>query len=189
MPRMATLPTTEPAFIQAGDSLAWQITLPDYPASAGWVLSYRLINATARIDITTTASGDDHLVGVSAATSAAYTAGDYTWQAYVTLGDDRFTVGTGRLTIKADLAAMGSAYDARSRAQKALDDLRAALATWLASNGHVQEYEIAGRRMKYRSVMDIQSAISLLEREVAREQAAERLAAGLGIGRTLQVRF
>jgi len=186
---MATIPTSEPAYLQAGDTLSWQRSLPDYPASAGWELSYRLINSSGKIDITAAASGDDHLVSVSAATTAAYAPGTYTWQAFVTNGSERYTVGSGSIVVKRNLAAEAGGFEARSTAQKALDDLRAALATWIATSGQVQEYEIAGRRMKYRTVADIRSAISLLEREVARERAAERIAAGLDTGRRVSVRF
>ena len=52
---MATTPTTEPASITAGDTLTWQKTLADYPATV-WTLKYRFINATAKVDITATAS-------------------------------------------------------------------------------------------------------------------------------------
>lgn len=185
---MSTIPSTEPAIIVAGDTIAWSRTLTDYPASAGWVLAYRLINSAGKIDITASASGDDHAISVAAATTANWTAGSYTWQATVTKTTQRYTIGSGTLTIKPNLAAQAGGFDARSAAQKALDDTRAALATWISSNGHVQEYEIAGRRMKYASLADIQGRIRLLEREVAREQSAEKIAAGLGAGRRVLVR-
>jgi hypothetical protein len=186
---MATIPTSEPAFLQAGDTLSWQRTLADYPASSGWVLSYRFINSAARFDITAAASGADHLVTVDAATSAAYAAGDYTWQAVVTKATERYTIGSGRATVRHNLAGMTSNYDARSTAARALDDLRIALAGWLTSSGTVQEYEIAGRRMKFASAADIQQRIALAEREVARETAAANLAAGISAGRRVLVRF
>lgn len=186
---MADIPSTEPLFIQAGDTVAWTRNLADYPASA-WDLKYRLINAAAKIDITAVADGDTHSVTVAAATTATWAAGEYTWQAYVEGGSsERYTVASGRLTIKPDLAAKAAAFEARSTARKALDDTRAALATWIASNGQVQEYEIAGRRMKYSSIADIQGRIQLLEREVAREESAEKLAAGLQPPRRVLVRF
>lgn len=185
----APIPSTEPVFIQAGDTVAWTRDLADYPAPA-WTLKYRLINAASRIDITAVASGTTHSVSVSAAATTAWTAGDYTWQAYVEGGtSERYTVGNGRITIKPNLAAMGANYDARSTARKALDDTRAAMASWIATNGQVTEYEIAGRRMKYASLSDIEGRIRLLEREVANEEAAEKLAAGLQPARRLLVRF
>ena len=79
MPRMA-IPSVEPTAIIAGDTLAWTKSLADYPASAAWVLKYRLINAASKIDITATTSGADHLVSVAAAVTALYPVGLYTYQ-------------------------------------------------------------------------------------------------------------
>lgn len=186
---MLTTPTTEPIAIQAGDTIQWQRTVPGYSAADGWVLAYRFINADANIGVSSTAQGDDHLVSISAATSAAYPPGDYTWTAHVTRGADRYTIGQGRTTVRPDLAAQVTGFDARGPAQKALEDLRAALLRWLSTNGHVQEYEIAGRRMRFASADDLRSRISIAEREAAREAAAQRLAAGQPAGRRIQVRF
>lgn len=183
---MAQTPTTEPASLQAGDTIRWQRLLPDYPASAGWVLSYRLINAQARIDIVAAADGDAHLVTIGAATSAAYEAGEYTTVAQVTRGTDRHTVGQGTIVIKPDWAAAATGADARTPAQRALADLRAALMRWLSSQGHVQEYEIAGRRMRFASVDEIRQRIGIAEREVAREQAS---ATGKPVARRVLVRY
>lgn len=183
---MAQTPTTEPASLQAGDTIRWQRLLPDYPASEGWQLSYRLINAQTRIDIVATADGDAHLVTISAATSAAYAAGEYTTIAQVTRATERYTVGQGAIVIKPDWAAAAAGADARTPAQRALADLRAALMRWLSSQGHVQEYEIAGRRMRFATVDEIRQRIGIAEREAAREQAA---ATGKPIARRVLVRY
>jgi len=185
---MAATPTTEPGVFTAGDTLTWSKSLADYPAS-GWVLHYRLINAAGKIDITASASGNDHLVNVAAATTAAYAAGTYTWQAYVTQGAERHTVGTGAMVIRPDLAAQAGGFEGRSTWQKTLDDLRAALAAWLTSSGQVAEYEIAGRRMKFASAADIRQRIAIAERELARESQADLAAAGKALGRQVYVRF
>lgn len=185
---MADTPTAEPASIRAGDTLAWRRTLPDYPAGDGWELSYRLIGPAARIDIVASADGDDHLVQVPAVTTAAYPPGDYTWLAYVTRSADRYTIGQGATRVLPDLAAAAGPQDGRSAAQKALDDLRAAMVQWLATSGHVQDYTIAGRSMRFASAAEIQQRIALAEREVARESAALGLAAAAG-PRRIAVRF
>jgi hypothetical protein len=186
---MADILLREPAIIQAGDTISWKRTLPKYPASDGWQLSYRFINASAYIDVTASADGDDHLVVIPASTSATYQPGDYVWQAYVTKGAERYTVDAGHLTIRQNLAAMPFGYDARSQAQRALDDLRAALANWLSTSGTVREYTIAGRTMSFASADEIKARIQLAEREVAREAIAERLAKGLDPLRRVLVRF
>ena len=100
----APILTTEPATLRAGDSLSWEITLADYPASAGWSLKYRLINAAGKIDIVASAAGDDYTITVSAVTSAAYVAGEYTWQSYVEKAGERYTLETGRVFVKPNLA-------------------------------------------------------------------------------------
>jgi hypothetical protein len=184
---MAT-PTTEPTTIAAGDTVTWRRELPDYPAGE-WTLKYRLINLSGPIDITADADGAAHAVSVSAETTATWAAGTYLWQSFVEAGAVRHTIGDGTVVIKPNIAAMPGGYDARSTARKALDDARAARAAYIATNGHVAEYEIAGRRMKYKSAAEIEAHIQALEREVASEAKAERLAAGLPSGNRVLVRL
>ncbi len=188
---MAQIATTEPASVTAGDTLTWQRSLADYPADT-WTLKYRLINAAGKIDITSEASGTDHLVTVTAATSADWDAGDYTWQAYVEKGTgltlERHTVGTGRITVAADLAAEAAGYDTRSSAKKTLDLLDAAMVA-NGSRAWTAEYEIAGRKMKFRSAAEFMAYRSKVVAEVAREEAAERLALGLPSKTKVLVRF
>jgi len=177
-----------PRSAMAGDTLSWWKILPDYPASI-WTLLYSLINAAGKITITGTADGDEHLLTVAAATTAAWDAGEYQWVATVSDGTDRHTVEKGSITIKADIVAQVGGLESRTHARKALDDLRAALATWISSKGHVQSYMVDGTSMTFASAADLRARISILENEVAREEAAERLAAGLGTGRRVMVRF
>jgi hypothetical protein len=183
----ATVPATEPASVVAGDTWTWKIALDDYPAPA-YTLKYRLINASGKIDITAAADGTDHLVTVSSATSAGYTAGDYAFTAWVEKTGERYTVGSGTITVQPNIAAL-NVLDARTDAAKIIDQLMAAYTSYTASNGHVAEYEIAGRRMKYRSAAEILTQINLWESRVAAEKRAERIAAGLGGGNKLLVRF
>lgn len=183
-----TVPTSEPSSVVAGDTIAWTKTHADYSAADGWVLKYRLINAAGKIDITATAAGSDHAISVPAATTAAWPNGAYTWQATVEKAADRYTVGAGSLTIKPNLAAQAGGFDTRSAARKALELIDAAMVTHGAS-AWTQEYEIAGRRMKYKNVSDFMAWRDRLKAEVAREDAADRMAAGLASGRKIYVRF
>ena len=183
-----TVQTREPSSVVAGDTIAWRKTLSDYPASAGWVLKYRLINAAGKIDIVASAAGDDYAITVSAATTAAYVAGQYTWQSYVEKAGERYTLETGRTFIKPNLSAQAGGFDIRTSARKTLDLLNAAMVEH-GANAWTQEYEIAGRRMKYRSPAEFDSLRNRLKAEVAREEAAERIAAGLGGRSKIYVRF
>lgn len=183
----APIPTTEPASLIAGDTLTWRRTLADYPAGT-WTLKYRLLNAAGKIDITAGADGTDHLVAVASATSAGYAVGDYTWSAWVEKTGARVTVGGGTITVKPDVSAL-TVLDARTDAAKIVEQLMAAYKGYTESNGHIAEYEIAGRRMKYRSAADILEQITFWKAQLNQEKTAERLAAGLPGGNRVMVRF
>lgn len=179
--------TTEPSRVTAGDTVIWVKTLVDYPASAGWVLAYTLINAAAKYSITCTASGDDHRASVPAATTAAWAAGTYTWSAAVTLGAERYTVADGRITIAPNLAD-ATLLDTRTSAKKALEAINLLLETY-GAKAYLQSYEINGRKQHFHTPGDFMALRSKLQAEVAREDNAARLAAGLASRNQIQVRF
>lgn len=182
-----TIPTKEPAFVVAGDSITWKRSLADYPASAGWVLSYRLINAAGKIDITSAASGDDHLVSVTAVTSAAWVAGDYTWTAYVTKTAERYTLGSGAITVRPNLAAQAAGFDTRSHAAKTLDAIEAVI-EGRATQSHLS-YSVAGRQMQFIPIPDLLVLRDKYRVEVRSEENAVRVANGLASRNRILVRL
>ena len=185
MPKVsAPIPYTEPPRIVAGDTAKWLRSLPDFPASAGWVLTYRLVNAGAAYSFTSTASGDDHLITVSAATTAGWTAGDYSWRAQAGLSGEVYTILSGSLTVEPVFTA---AIDARSDARKALDAVDAML-LGRATSG-VQEYKIAGRMLMHIPIPELLSLRDRLREDVAREDAASAVANGSGLPGRIAVRF
>jgi hypothetical protein len=185
---MADIPTNEPTSLRAGDTWKWTRSLSDYPAPT-WTLKYRFKHPTASgFEITASASGNDHAVTVAASTSTAYTAGTYSWIAWVESGAEKFTVDTGSMEVQADYRAVSAAavLDDRSHARKML----AAIEAWLESRDPgVAEYEIAGRRMKYWDATDLIKWRQKYKNEVAAETNAELLAKGEGIGRKIQFRM
>lgn len=187
---MPDIPTIEPASVTAGDTVKWLRSLADYPATDSWVLKYRLINAAGKLDITAGASGADHLVSVTAATSAAWVPGLYAWQAFVEKGTERYTIGTGSITIERNLAAEAAGYETRTTARQILDQLETAYKDY-ATNGQglVQRYTIGGREMWFKSSKDFLTAIEYWRSQVAGEEVIEDLAQGLGNPRRLYARF
>lgn len=179
--------TTEPSRVTAGDSISWLKSLSDYPASAGWVLAYTFINSAAKITATATASGADHLVSISAATSAGWASGTYTWQSTVTKAAERYTVGTGAMVVSPNLAA-ATTYDTRSSARKALDAVNLLLETY-GAKAYQHSYEIAGRRQQFQTPGDFMAFRSRLMAEVATEENAARINAGLSPRNQVAVRF
>lgn len=169
----ATLPTIEPAVVTAGDTITWKKSLPDYPADGGWALSYALLSSAGKISITTTASGVDHLVSITAATSAGWAAGTYQWQAYATHATSgRFLVGTGSLVVKPNFAAISAATDTRSHVKKVLDAIEAVLEGTATTDQ--QDLTIDGTRIVRRSIADLLVLRSRYLQWYQQEMAAAR---------------
>jgi hypothetical protein len=82
--------TTEPTQIQAGDSLAWDRVLADYPAST-WTLKY-VLRGPVKVYVTTTADGDTHQIRVPGSTTENWQAGAYRLVGRVTDGTDTYTI-------------------------------------------------------------------------------------------------
>lgn len=178
---------TLPAQLTAGDTLIFTQSLAGFAATDGWVLHYRLINALGKVDIASTASGDDHLINVPAATTATYVAGAYDWQCYVDgVASQRFTLANGRVNILPNLAGQAGGFDNRTPARKALDAINA----WLGTRDlAVAEYQIAGRSMKYIPITDLLSLRSKLTYEVKGEAQAAGILRGESVSNKLLVRF
>ncbi|MDP3138185.1 MAG: hypothetical protein Q8N17_17865 [Burkholderiaceae bacterium] len=182
------LPTNEPTVIRAGDSVAWTRELAEYSAADGWALKYRLLYATGTaVDITSTAVATLHTVSLTAANTGAYAAGSATLVAYVEKGAgaslERATLESSAITILPNLITAAT-HDGRSANRIALANARAALASYMAKGqAHVAEYDIAGRRMKFRAATEITDLINYYEREVFRETAALAAINGVAAGR------
>lgn len=153
-----------------GDTWSQTDSLPDYPASAGWVLKTRIVydGAGDAITLTSTASGDDHVTTASAATTAGWTAGSCTWSQHAELAGQSFTIGTGKIKLLPDPRVATTALDLRSAAQIGLDNVRAVL-RGTASQG-VLSYSIAGRSLQRYSITELIQLESKLASDVKREQ-------------------
>lgn len=170
-----------PTTLRAGDSVSWSESLPDYPASAGWVLKYRLLWSTGGADIPTAADGAAHAVALVNADTKDWPAGPATLVAWVEKDSNRQTLGNQPVTVLPDLS-VAVAHDGRSQNRKALEAAEAALAAYLTGGqAMVAEYEIAGRRMKFRDADEITKIINHYKPLVAKENAALAMLAGGGV--------
>ena len=153
-----------------GGNLEFTKTLAAYPASAGWVLSYRLVlkSGTGHLSFEASADGDDHAVSVPAATTAAWTPGAYTWFAWVTLGTDTHNVDQGETTLLPNPRTATGTLDLRSDAQIALGNVRATIRGTASAN--VLMYSIQGRQLQHHSITSLLQLESKLARDVQREQ-------------------
>ena len=173
------IPTNEPRIILRGDTIKWSKSFADYPATT-WSLKYALRGAGS-IDITAAASGSDFLVTLTAAITAAYVIGGYSWSSYVEQGAERYTVASDSLAVKENpTAAALVGVETRSDAQVILDNLLAAYKTYTASQGIIQSYKIGEREAVFKDVEKLRKEINEARWEVAKEKQAARLAARLG---------
>lgn len=186
------LQTNEPTAIRAGDSVSWSRELPEYSADDGWALKYRLLYAAgAAVAITSTGAGTTHTVALTSAQTAAYAAGQATLVAYVEKAatSERVTLESTPIAILPDLTTAAT-HDGRSANQIALANAKAALAAYMEKGqAHVAEYDIAGRRMKFRAATEITDLIAYYERECAKERVAQALLEGNPAPGRVQVRF
>lgn len=174
--------TQVPEKVIAGDTLAWERDLDEYPAGT-WTLTYRLSNAAGNIDITATADGTTHVVSVTPTATAAYVAGRYRWHARVTDGSAVHTVEDGWIEILPDPA--DASVDYRSHARKMLDAIEAILEGNATKNQlDLVSYSIGGELSLTR---DRDQLLELREKytlEVAGEEGVDRLR-----DRNLYIRF
>jgi hypothetical protein len=175
----------EPITFRAGDSASWSESLPDYLASAGWSLNYRLLwPVGTAVDIPSAAefTGDEerYVVSLLSTDTAGWAAGQATLVSWVEKGGARITLEQKAVTILPDLT-VATSHDGRSAYKKALDQAEAALAAYAAGGkACVAEYEIAGRRMKFRDTQQILDLINHYKRLVAKETAALAMLQGGG---------
>lgn len=168
----AAIPSTEPTSAVAGDTIAWTKSLADYPASAGWTLSYafRLQQGAGLLNKTATPSGSDFSTTITAAESAVLTAGLWIWSSYVTKAAERYQVGRGSLTLSPNLAAIDYSIDFRSSAKKALDN---ALAMWEAVKLG-QTVMLNGRTYTQHNLKDLIAFVNQCKADYAKEVQAEK---------------
>ena len=185
---MATdIASKEPETFRAGDTVKWKRSLDCYKASEGWTLKYSFRGTAGTIDITSSASSDEHLISLAPSATSAYSAGIYDVQGYVEKGTDRHTVYSSRVQILVDLTAAGSSYDGRTHVKKTLDAIEAVLEN--RATKEIEESTIEGvaiKRIPHEKLLAFRSKYLQWYQQ---EQATERLKLGKGTGRIIQTRF
>lgn len=153
-----------------GDTWSQTDPLSAYPASAGWVLNTRFVydGSGTAFTITSSASGDDHVTTVAAATTAGWSAGVCTWVQWVEKSGEVVSIGNGKITFLPDPRTATAPIDLRTAAQIGLDNVRAVL-RGTASQG-VRGYSIAGRSLDRYSIQELIALESKLAADVKREQ-------------------
>ena len=171
---------SEPTRATAGDTWAWTRPGGDYPASAGWSLTYYLATGSeAPKAVNATASGADFAVNLPAATTATYTPGLYHWTARVVKAGEVHIVGTGTLQVDPDPS---TTFDRRTPNQLALAAITAALSGLIEDP--ITEYEIDGFKVKKMGREELLRLQSIYRQKVRFEQGG-----AAALFRSFPVRF
>ncbi len=186
-----------PSRIRAGDTVRFTIPagVDDLGAaieSSTWaaVAFFRFNKAAEGVTVNGTAQdGGGWLFEISATTSATMDAGEWFGQVRATLGAAAATLAAQRVEVLPSLSYTGTpaAFDGRSAAAVELAEVQTAIRA-LVSRG-AQAYTIGSRSYTALDLGRLTARESQLKAIVAREKAAERVAAGLGDSRDLFVRF
>lgn len=171
-----------------GDTLDFLTTVEDYPPADGWTLKYRLVPRVSGTAITITAAteGTDYRVQESPTTTAAWTAGEYTWNSWVEKSGARYTVDQGLITLEVNPATI-TAHDGRSHARKVLDAIDAVIESRATLDQ--MEYAINGRSLKRTPIGDLLKLRQHYKTQVDSEVKAAKMAAGIHPGGKIQFRF
>ncbi len=184
----AEIPSIEPVTLFSGDTVAWTKDLSDYPAGT-WTLKYYL-RGPANQTITATQSGSSstHAVSVTAATTATWPSGLYQWQAVVTSGAERHSVGSGEITVEEN-PICANTFETRSINKQILDALEASMLNRAARTEKGYSIEAAGRQFTFHTHEELIMAIEKFRGWVKQEEDAKKVLRGEGTGKNILVRF
>lgn len=183
----ATIPTSVPAVFVKGDTVKFNITDSDYPASEG-ALGFFFVNADGSFtETTSTADGDTHNIVISATDSGLVTAGTFSYQGRYThtATSEETTIREGTTTVKPEFT--DTAYDNRSTVKTTLDALEATIQG--KASGDQASMSIAGRSIARYSPEELLVWLDKYKRMYQDELAEEALAAGMANPRKVRIRF
>jgi FlaG/FlaF family flagellin (archaellin) len=176
-----------PCKFRAGDTVRFSITNSDYPTdtySASFCYSR---NGTAGSPVAGTEEDGAYVFTLSAATTAALTAGTWKWMVRYTqtTSSEVVTGESGTGDARPHLAANQTA----STAQTLLTALEAAITALLGTSDPFTSVSINGQSYTKANLGDYLRQRDKLKAEVIRERQAAALAAGESDGSLYQVRF
>ncbi len=160
--------TAIPSTITAGDTVGVTLSLSDYPAP-DWALRWALAgtDAPTPFDSTDNADGVSHDFDLSTVETAALTAGLYRWSVRAVDASNTITVGTGTLTVLADIGEV-SADEEIARCERMLAACRTAKENILT--GEIATMMVDGRQTVFLRLADVERLEAQYERKLTRLQ-------------------
>lgn len=167
-----------PRQIQSGDSLKFVDEIANYPASS-WTLTYTFTKGDLIINFSGTADGDKHSIALLPSATTKWVPGSYRWQATVSDGTDRFSVGFGRVEILPDFTKSGQGEF--RHVEKVLTAIEALLEGKATQDQ--ASYSIAGRSLSKYSIPELLAWRDKYKGELRRLERADQ-----GLGSTVKIK-
>lgn len=181
----------EPSALVAGTAATWKKEDPDYTPSDGYTLTYyfrgNATSASFNVVADTSTSGDYWEATITSAKTQGLPAGAYGWQAQISDGTNKHVIGSGVLTLKANLADTSEPYDPRSEVKKTLDIINQAIQDKVFRDQ--ASYSIAGRSLNRIPLPELIQLRDKYAQMYGDELRAERVAQGGSLFRTVKVKF
>lgn len=171
-----------PPTITAGVTFERTLDLDPYLASDAWTLSVAL-RGPAVVNISGTVDGDLHVMTSSAATTATWAPGRYSYSMRVAKAGEVHELETGTVEILPDLATQVAGFDGRTHAEKTLEAVEAVIENRATIDQ--ERYRINNRELYRTPIAELMKLRDLYRSEVQREKMAER--GGKVFGRAVRV--
>lgn len=173
-----------PRRITVGDTITWDETLDDFPASASWVVTYNFTSPGDQFASTHAAVVDDHRITI---VTTDLEEGRYEYTKKVTDGTSIHTLERGYIFVDPDLSADSAGVDRRSYAATALANIEAVL-IGKASKDQTS-YSLNGRALSRYSFAELNEFRASLRVEVREEKSRLRRESGGKSHKNVKVRF
>lgn len=162
-----------PRRITIGDTVTWDESLTEFPASSSWVLSYSFTGPNARFASAHAAVGDDHRITID---TTKLEVGHYDYAKKITDTSETFTLERGFVDVDPDLSADAAGVDRRSYAAIALENIEALLKGKATKDQ--TSYSLNGRALSRYSIDELNEWRATLRVEVRDERQKARRQAG-----------
>ena len=155
-----------PPVLNAGVTFSTQFTFKDFPASS-WTAKL-ILRGPASIDIPGEASGDSFIFSADAATTEAWSPGEYWFVIRVYQDSEVVEVRKGQTSVAPDMANVPDGYDGRTYAERVLDAINAVIEK--RASVDQQSYRINDRELNRTPIADLLKLRDQFRSEVNRER-------------------
>lgn len=163
---------TVPRSMTAGTTLSFRRTDSRFPASQGWTYAL-LMRVPGYEPLQAAADGDAFVFTATAAQTTPWQPGTYAFSERVSLGDEVHELGTGQLTIRANLATPVAGSDGRTHNERTLVILEAAIEGRVLDG--VENFAIGGRTVTKLALPELVKLRDKYKLAVALERGRGRL--------------